>query len=102
MNCPRVPVSDTSTGVPCSAWVTKVRVRVGINFIAWLIPAFLTPGLTQAHCYSIWHYNHPQRCNNSIHNIQPKEDRSWYVEFILPEPDERTQAIEKLKKELNK
>lgn len=35
------------------------------------------------HRFSRWYYPYPQRCTTA-HATEP--DRSWYVEFVLPEP----------------
>jgi hypothetical protein len=74
--------------------------KVGmVAFILWASPA-------NAHCYQHWHYPWPQHCGVSrapvgIVRRAEEQDRSWYVEFVLPE-DERNKAIDQLKVQLNK
>lgn len=48
------------------------------------------------HRFHVWKYPYPQRC--AVAKAQVPEDRSWYVEFVLP--DEREIGIEALKKAL--
>ena len=53
---------------------------------------------SDAHCYQRWSYPTPQPgCGRAIAHRASEQSHDWYVEFILPEPDERAQAVEALK-----
>jgi hypothetical protein len=69
-----------------------------------LVPLLLAPSLADAaacHHYSRWYYPTPQPRCGLYARVTPaqvqREDRSWYVEFILPDVDERTRGLEELK-----
>ena len=57
------------------------------------------------HHYSRWYYPTPQpRCSTGVAAHTTREaDHSWFVEFVLPEPDAdpgRMQGVEALKRKL--
>lgn len=60
-----------------------------------LLLASATEASAACHHYSIWSYPWRQSCKTTT-GLSARADRSWYVEFVLP--DERTAAIEELKK----
>lgn len=66
--------------------------------LAAIFYASFNPSAT-AHCFSVWHYKFAQKCQ-FWKKEKPifVENRDWFVEFILP--DERDQAIDKLKEKL--
>ena len=69
----------------------------------------------EAHCFSRWFYKTPQHCGVRLAETTrqphptaarvareaspaPPDDRSWFVEIVLPDPDPgRTQGVERLK-----
>jgi hypothetical protein len=93
--------------------------------IVILLMSWSAAPIASAHCYTIWHYRSPQRCSaaTSMRQLppasatiqQPKrlespeqtettreqsgpDDKSWYVEFILP--TDRDRAIDELREKL--
>jgi hypothetical protein len=93
--------------------------------IVILLTSWSAVPIAEAHCFTTWHYPWPQRCSaaTSMRQLppasasfrQPKrlespeqtettreqsgsDDKSWYVEFVLP--TDRDRAIEELKDKL--
>lgn len=65
-----------------------------------VILALLLGSANQAlacHHYSIWNYPQRQACRTTT-GLSARLDRSWYVEFVLP--DGRAAAIEELKRQM--
>jgi hypothetical protein len=93
--------------------------------IVTLLMSWSAAPIAEAHCFTTWHYPWPQRCSaaTSMRQLppasasfrQPKrlespeqtettreqsgsDDKSWYVEFILP--TDRDRAIDELREKL--
>jgi hypothetical protein len=67
------------------------------TIVSMLMSSIAAP-IAEAHCFTTWHYPWPQRCSVRTFMRPQPEDKTWYVEFVLP--TDRDRAIDELRKEL--
>jgi len=79
-----------------------------LRFLILSTTILSTTSACACHRYKFWHYRFRQHCDNHVpaktKPIQPqqKDDRTWFVDIVLPTDEElRQRAIEELNKRLH-